>query len=107
VLTGTWTTTTYTDFPVFRVFTKSGTSYLVVVNGTGATPKKWDGSAGSISDVGGSPGGARAMAILANRMILGTLLPPPPRSRSATLTISSPAGHPSRSPTCLTHPATS
>jgi hypothetical protein len=76
-LTGTWTTTTYTDFPIFRVFTKSGTSYLVVVNGTGATPKKWDGSAGSVSDVGGSPGGARAIAILANRMVLGNFASAP------------------------------
>jgi len=61
------------DQQVFRVFDKGGVKYLLGVNGAN-TMKKWNGTAGSYSDVGGTPPRARCMMIISDRILLGNLL---------------------------------
>lgn len=79
---GAWTALTgalsASDHFVFRIFPKSGTSYVVGINSTATAggvdvPKKWDGAGAAISSVGGSPPKARAMMVLANRLMLFNL----------------------------------
>ncbi len=76
--TRTWTSitgtalTASTEQQVFRVFQKSGATYLLGVNNKD-TPKKWDGVAAGYSDIGGSPPVARCMMILNNHVMLGNL----------------------------------
>jgi hypothetical protein len=56
---------------IFRVFNKSGTDYLLGVNGKD-TPKKWDGNlASDYAAIGGSPPNAKIMVIAANRVVMG------------------------------------
>ncbi len=71
-ITGTALTGSETDFVVFRTFVKGVVTYLLGTNGKD-TAKKWDGSAGAYSAIGGSPPKARCMAVLFNRCVLGNL----------------------------------
>jgi hypothetical protein len=61
------------DQQVFRVFDKGGVKYLLGVNGAN-TMKKWNGTAATYSDVGGTPPRARCMMIISDRILLGNLL---------------------------------
>jgi|KBSSwiStaDraftv2_1062776.scaffolds.fasta_scaffold00399_55 hypothetical protein len=74
---GTWTGLTgalsASNHVIFRIFSKSGTGYVVGLNDGNNAPKKWDGVGAAISDVGGNPPKARAMMMLANRLILFNL----------------------------------
>ena len=76
--TQTWTAitgtalTASTEQQVFRVFQKSGGTFLLGVNAKD-NPKKWDGVTPGYSDIGGSPPIARCMMILNNHVILGNL----------------------------------
>jgi hypothetical protein len=54
---------------VFRVFQKGTTSYLLGCN-TSDTPKKWDGTAGTYSDIAGTPPKSVGMMVLADRVML-------------------------------------
>ena len=74
---GAWTALTgalsASNHVIFRVFPKSGTSYVVGINDGSNIPKKWDGAGAAISDVGGNPAKPKAMMMLANRLILFNL----------------------------------
>lgn len=58
---------------IFRVFQKDGATYLLGINDKTSTMKQWDGSAGTYSAVGGTPPLAKAMMVLANRVLLFNL----------------------------------
>jgi len=70
-ITGTALTAS-TEQQVFRVFQKSGATYLLGVNNKD-TPKKWDGITAGYSDIGGTPPIARCMMILNDHVMLGNL----------------------------------
>jgi len=76
--TRTWTAitgtplTASTEQQVFRVFQKSGATFLLGVNNRD-NPKKWDGVSAGYSDIGGTPPVARCMMILNNHVLLGNL----------------------------------
>jgi len=71
-ITGTALTGSAADQNVFRVFNTGLTPYLIGCNGAN-TLKKWNGSAATYSDVGGTPPRARAMMSLFDRVVLGNL----------------------------------
>lgn len=58
---------------VFRVFHRAGISHLIGCNGKD-TPKKWDGTAATYSDMAGTPPVSKAMLTLASRIILLNLV---------------------------------
>lgn len=66
------TLTSTTEQQVFRVIAQSGATYLIGTNWKDP-PKKWDGTAATYSDIGGSPPIARTMLILNSRVILANL----------------------------------
>ena len=75
-LAGTPLTGTERDFVVFRSFVIGATAHLIGTNGAD-TPKIWNGSAPTYSDLGGSPPKARCMCSIFNRVILANLLTGP------------------------------
>lgn len=72
-ITGTPLTGTATSQQAFRVFHRAGTSHLIGCNGKD-TPKKWDGTAGTYSDIAGTPPISKAMMTLFSRVILLNLV---------------------------------
>ena len=64
--------TNSTGHAVFRVFHKSAKAYVVGVGAYADVPKCWDGAAATkYANVGGTPPGAKCMAVCNNRMMLG------------------------------------
>lgn len=61
------------DHIIFRVFQKDGATHLLGINNQVSTMKKWDGAAATYSAVGGTPPLAKAMMVLANRVLLFNL----------------------------------
>lgn len=72
-ITGVPLTGSRTDHQTFKVFQKAGQTWLLGTNGAD-TPKVWDGVSPAYVDMGGSPPRARAMGVVADRIILGNLL---------------------------------
>lgn len=69
---GTALTATAQDLQVFRVFVRSGLTWLLGTNGKDS-PKKWDGVTATYVDMGGTPQVAKAMAIAGKHLLLGNL----------------------------------
>lgn len=60
---------------IFRLFPKSGAIYLIGLNDGVDVPKRWDFNTGpaNLVSVGGNPAKAKAMMVLANRLMLFNL----------------------------------
>lgn len=56
---------------IFRVFYMGGATYLLGVNGHSDDPIYWDGTTSDYADIGGSPGNAKTMCVLAGRVLMG------------------------------------